>query len=435
MIFEPTGDLAKDYSAFCEIEERNERDEIIDAIVEGGETKSTRIVMRNLAYCLNRRDILPLCNAIPHCPTLQSLEFTGCGVTEPAMKLITEAVYKSGSVQGLTIDFNPDGLFKDPTNSKKDRKEISVVPSQFRGAHLKVAEPEAKEDPKKKPDPKKAAPAAASPAAAAEDKAPIPIPSGWHSALMTGIQSLSLRGNGIDDAQVASIATLLEGNTDLVSLNLWGNRITSVGVKTLANSLMKNRSLTCLDLGHNQIDDSGVEAIMRCFTVQDVSNDECTRARQRALGLTTLDVPAYPTYNDLVQPLLQPVEEKKDPKKKEPPKKKGAAEGPVERLKGEFDKDCIRLDDHRVRIPGNTSLWCVNLSQNSLLTEQAARSVLQVLHLREPTIEEIYNGGDIKEPSNYVTGLKLAHFFIQHPALDKKHQESINNAIAALTKE
>lgn len=423
MIFEPTGDLSKDYSAYCEIDQRNERDDILDGIVV--EEKVTRVCIRNVQYCMNKRDIAPLCNAVPHCSNLTSIELTGCGMTEHSLKLLAEALYKSPSVHTTVIDFNPDGLFKDPTAPKKDKNEVTVFTNQFRGAHLKAPEPEQKDDGKKKPDPKKSQPVAAAPKEEGE-RIPVVLPTGWHGLLLSGIQVLSLRGNSINDSQVELIASLLEKNCDLISLNLWGNEISSAGVGHITKALQTNRRLTCLDLGHNRIDDAGVAAMAQIFLTMDVSNDDAAKLRSRTLGIATLELPAYPTYADLVAPLMQPTEEKKDPKKKEAPKKKGGPEGPIERLKTEFDKDCVRLDDNRVRVPGNTSLWCVSFAQNIHITAKAATAVIAVLTTKEPPLEEIFHDGNVREPGPYVAPIQLHHFVIEHTKLDKKHQDSIN---------
>lgn len=428
MIFEPTGDLSKDYCAFCEIDQLNERDDVLDSIRVA--ERNTSVCMRNIEYCLNKRDIAPLCSAIPHCSTLISIELTGCGLTEHSQKLVAEAVYKSPSVHTLVADFNPQGLFKDPTAQKKDKNEVVVYTSQFRGAHLKPAEAElAKDDGKKKADAKK--PIAVKAAEDTSEKIAVVVPTGWQSFLLSGLQVLSLRGNGINDVQAESIAALLETNHDLLSLNLWGNEITSVGAAAFGRALQRNRRLTALDLGHNRIDDGGVTSVMQCLLTMDVSNDEALRLRQKVLGWTA-ELPVYPTYADLVAPLMQPTDDKKDPKKKEPPKKKGA-EGPVERHKGDFDKDCVRLDDQRVRVPGNGVLWCVSFAQNNLISAQSAANVQSILRRREPTLEEIYNEGNIKEPAPHLCGLQLRHVIVENTFLDKKIQDQVNAALQKAT--
>ncbi|CUG94013.1 unnamed protein product [Bodo saltans] len=425
MIFEPTGDLLKDYSAFCEIDQLNERDDVLDGII--AEDGKTTVTMRNIEYCLNKRDAAPLCSGIPHCLTLTTVEMTGCGLTEHSLKLVAEALYKSQTVSTFTADFNAVGILKDPTAAKKDKNEISVLPSQFKGAHLRnLAVVDKAEDLKKK-DGKGKAPVAAVKEILEVNEKPIALPSGWSSLLLTGLQVLSLRGNAIDDVQAESIAQVLVGNTELISLNLWGNHITNGGAAALASALHSNRRLTSLDLGHNDIDDEGVLALVRCVLTQDLPNDDALKLRQKVCGWTS-ELPVYPTYSDLVAALAQPSDDKKDPKKKDAPKKK-AGDGPIERLKGEFDKDCVRLDENRVRVPGNTSIWCLNFSQNTKISSRIVGCIEDILKRREPTLDEIFNGGAIKEPSSYVVGVHLRHVIIEHTKMDRKYQEALSNIL------
>lgn len=435
MIFEPTGDLLKDYCAFCEIDQLNERDDILDGIfVEEGRTI---VRIRNIECCLNKRDAAPLCSGIPHCTSLTSVEMTGCGLTDHSLKLVTEALYKSPSVTSFAADFNANGILKDPTTTKKDKNEVLVFPSQYKGAHLRNAgggaTSDSKDDSKKK-DPKSKAVAANPKEAAASDpnEKPLSLPPGWQSLLLTGLQVVSLRGNAIDDIQAESIALQLASNTELLSLNLWGNKITNVGAAALGKALQSNRRLTALDLGHNEIDDDGVLAVMQCFLTQDLTNDEALKMRQRVCGWTA-ELPIYPTYGDLVSAFAQPLDDKKDAKKKET-KKKGT-DGPVERLKGEFDKDCVRLDEQRIRIPGNASMWCINFSQNTKISPRIVGAIEgDILKRREPSLEEIYNGGNVKEPSPYLVSIGLRHVIIEHTKMDRKYQEQLNALLQQVSK-
>jgi hypothetical protein len=124
----------------------------------------------------------------------------------------------------------------------------------------------------------------------------------------------------------------------------------------------------------------------------------------------------------------------KDPKKKEAPAKPGkkSTDGPAERLKGEFDKDCIKLEDNRVRVPGNTALWAVNFAQNILLTRAAADDVIKMLQTREPTPEELVaDGGAVKEPAPYAAGIQLQHFEVSNTQQEPSVQESLNKALQA----
>ena len=410
LLFEPTGDLEKDYCAYCEIEDKDDRDDVIEGIIRealdpatgtplaaaatgasggggymsphsvatssggpphlnstvngasaneysqhtetlgsphlsgGGPGSSaslnqqqqqqqhattttvaaaaqpiirTTVNLRNLSYCLNRRDMQPLADAIPHCPSLTTVRMVGCGLTEHSYKQLVEAIYKSGSVHTLAVDMNPDGLFKDPTVSRRgDRNEINVFASEFRGAHLRCQTDErddaaggagggagagAGAGAKRSVPPKPSRPAASSSAVAkknaaqlreaaeAADRTPIPLPTGWHAALITGVQVLSLRGNGITDAQLAPLCNLLASNTDLMSLSLWGNRITCAGAAMIAKAMATNGRLVTLNLGHNQIGDEGVAELMGMFLTRDVPYDEMCRLRSSAHTIVALN--------------------------------------------------------------------------------------------------------------------------------------------------
>jgi hypothetical protein len=475
MLFEPTGDLWKDYAAYCEIEDKAEREDIVDAIqvveLKPGDQSNrdnasiaaamaasatgtatamlsgtsammsvaptptapaaaskvqTHVIARNLDYCLAKKDAMPLANAIPHCHTLTKLHLTGCGITEHSLKLFVEAVYKSPSVTSVAIDFNPGGLYKDPTVSKKDRNEVFVNPSQYRGLNQRVVAEEAvdKKGPTKggaadkgKDKGKPAAPVAEDTSAA--DKAPIALPTGWHSILLTGITQLSLRGNNITDRQLEPIAALLEANTELLTLSLWGNSITTAGATVLARALKANRRLTSLNLGHNSIDDGGVRALVECLFTMDVPNDEAAKLRAKTLrgsNSAAAELPTLPGYADLFVVPNQAETDKKDSKKKDVGKK-GKTDGPVERLRGDFDKDCVRIEENKVRVPGNTALWSLNLSNNARLTAAAATVIAEVLAHREP----VYDSGvayDGNLPRPYcVPSLAIERIDLAHSAL------------------
>jgi hypothetical protein len=432
MLFEPTGDLWKDYSAYCEIDDKAERDDLVDAIqvTEVRDKPQTNIIARNLEYCLNKRDAMPLTNAIPHCHTLSRVHLTGCGVTEHSLKLFCEAVYKSPSVTSVAVDFNPNGLYKDPTVSKKDKNELMVSPSHFRGAHLRAPEADPRDAEKgkagkadaKKP-PAKVAPVVEE---APPEKGPFAIPTGWHGLLITGVQQLSLRGNGITDKQIESMLPLLEANTDLLSLSLWGNAITSVGAASLATALKTNRKLTALNLGHNKLDDAALAAFAAVFYTVDVSNDDASKLRMRTLKVQTSDLPVYPSYADLFGVPPEKPDEKKEKKKETGKGKK--ADAPVEKLKGDFDRDCIRIDDGHVRVPGNTVLWALNFSQNSGITATGVSAITEMLNTREPS----YDTGipfDGNVPAPYATSVALERVDVLHPAMDAAVQERLQGVI------
>lgn len=449
MLFEPTGELAKDYSAYCEIEDRPEREDFLEAIVvedvpdapANNHKTRTNIVMRNLDFCFNKRDAQPLTNAIPHCNNLAKVHFTGCGVTEFSYKQLVEAVYRSATVTSFAVDFNPNGLFREPTAGRKDRNDVFLYPAQYRGAHLRHVEPEAKEDKRPGKDAKKTAVAAAAAAAAVAapkeepvEKPPIPVPAGFGGILYTGIQQLSLRGNAINDKQLEALCPLLEANSELLALSLWGNAIGDDGAAMLAGALSRNRRLTALNLGHNKLSNTGLAALVAAFRTCDVSNEEALRVRQKVLpGSGGTELPPLPTYTDLALLSVQaPADDKA--KKKEPGKGKGKAEGPVERPKGEFDKDCVRLDEGRVRIPGNTTLWSLNVSHNMQITSDGLASLVAVLQSRPPAME-------LKEvpapdfvfpvPPPYSVGLALEHLVLEHPGLEADALAAVQAALEA----
>lgn len=475
MLFEPTGDLAKDYSAYCETEDRPERDDLVDAIhmqeqkdADGIGRMRTVVVARNLDYCLNKRDLVPLANAIPHCPSLSSVQLTGCGVTEHSLKVLVEAVYKSPSMSTVAIDFNPGGLFKDPTVTKKDRNEVFVLPAQFRSAHLQRSNddphaPSSKDEKKGgggaagKGDAAKKGGAAAPVAAVAPriDDTPIAIPTGFHALLMTGIQVLSLRGNAIGDKQAEQIAGILEANADLLSLSLWGNTLTSVGATAIAKALRTNRRLTALNLGSNRIDDAGLAALANIFVCADASNDEAAKMRLRTLhlpassaGSPAAELPVLPTWTDVVSLLAAPFEPKVGDDKKAggkkdaaPPAKakaKGAEVGPVERPKGDFDRDCFRLDEGRVRIPGNTCLWGLNLTSNPGISAAGVRGVIAILRSREPVPTPdaaaalVSAGMVLPPPSTYACSLAIERLEIDCGD-DLSLRQELDAAMAELT--
>lgn len=449
MLFEPTGELAKDYSAYCEIEDKVEREDFLEGIqVEevpdapaNVQKSRTNINIRNLEFCFNKRDAQPLTNAIPHCHNLAAVHLTGCGVTEYSYKQLVEAVYKSATVTSFAVDFNPNGLFKEPTATRKDKNEVFLFPSQYRGAHLKHAEADVKEADKKagggggKPDAKKpaAAAAAAVPPPEAVEKPPVAVPAGFSGILYAGIQQLSLRGNGINDKQLEAFCPLLEQNPELLSLSLWGNSIGDDGAVQLAASIAKNRRLTALNVGHNKIGDVGLAAFAAMFKTLDVSNEEAHKARQKIYP--GQELPAYPTFTDLALMSVQPAaDEKRDPKKKEAPKGKAKAEGPIERLKGEFDKDVVRLDDHRLRIPGNNALWSLNLSHNMAITNDGVTGLAAMLASRPPVfdLKEVPPGEYVfPTPPPYVVGLALEHLVVEHPGLDAELLKGLQGALDA----
>jgi hypothetical protein len=184
MLFEPCGDLLKDYGAYCETLRVTEREEVYSAIhtrsvavprtvaaVEdndiddnrsgvgsatspksksprrasrtgtSGRRKSslkssadaasssspgdpgmsaadavaappllnvtlTSITLHYPVFSLNQRDMTPLCRAVPHCPSLVSIELVGCGLSVQSYMKLVEAVYRSPRMISLAVDFN-----------------------------------------------------------------------------------------------------------------------------------------------------------------------------------------------------------------------------------------------------------------------------------------------------------------------------------------
>ena len=467
LLFEPTGDIAKDYSAYCEIDDKPEREDFLDGIFRteasppggsGADAASptgttdprgrirTQLILRNIEPPgLHKRDAQPLINSIPHCTSLQKVHLTNCAVTEHSYKLLVEAAYKSPTVTSFALDFNnTNGLLKDTSVSRKDKNEVTVNPAHYRGQHLKHDEPSGATEAKgKKVDPKKAAAAKAlmqqqQAEEATQEKPLLTLPTGFHAIFYSGIQQLSLRGNGIGDSQVQLMMPLLENNTELLALSLWGNNITSVGVASIAQALTKNRKLTALNLGHNRIDDAGLEALTKVFFNIDVTNEEALKHRQRSGYPQVLELPAYPTYQELLTAATAPPQEeatggKKDPKKKDAGKGgKGSAPGPVERHKTDFDKDCFRLDDQHVRIPGNSSLWALNLSHNAQVTAKGVEAWIAVLESCEPEFEKAVPNADgaFSVPDHYApASLALTSLELTHPKLDGALITAVNEAL------
>eukprot|EP00796_Vickermania_ingenoplastis_P001510 gene1510-895_t len=78
----------------------------------------TFVRIRHPKFCLNQRDITPLCRAIPFCSSLVSVEFTGAGLSVESYMLLTEAIYRSRRVTTVRVDFNclaQPGFYADPT--------------------------------------------------------------------------------------------------------------------------------------------------------------------------------------------------------------------------------------------------------------------------------------------------------------------------------
>eukprot|EP00759_Apiculatamorpha_spiralis_P007792 PhF_6_TR14934/c0_g1_i1/m.23372 len=439
-LFEPTGNLEKDYCAYCEIENLMQRDDILDSIqMEETPTDEpkvrTNLFIRNSDSPITRKDMSPLANAIPHCPNLFMVRFTNCNFTEHSYKLLVDAVYRSPSVYSVSVDFNPGSLTKDNTVMKKDRVDYLLWPQTARGGHTQAPAEETVQDKKAekkgaaKPPPKGQAQA---PVVPEVSKQPIPIPPGWHSILLTALQDLSLRGNGINDKQAALIAQQCEGHLDLVSLSLWGNNITDVGATSFATLLRKTKKLTALNLGSNKLSDAGAISIANALLTADVSLEESVAIRNcmkvyHPPGVIPEETPQYPTYAEIRGLLLS--EASGDPKKdakKPPPKGKGAGQEIVERPKAPWDCDCVRMEKlGKVRVPGNTSLWYINLEKNQLLTDAAIDAFVSALGSKQPPTDDPKFMGEEIPPQFINPYIPLEHILLDGDITTQEAQQRL----------
>eukprot|EP01006_Ploeotia_vitrea_P021537 TRINITY_DN53936_c0_g1_i1.p1 TRINITY_DN53936_c0_g1~~TRINITY_DN53936_c0_g1_i1.p1 ORF type:complete len:600 (+),score=72.30 TRINITY_DN53936_c0_g1_i1:41-1840(+) len=441
-LFESTGVLEKDYSAYCEIINRQERDEILDGIFfedkpfgpDGTNKVTTNVFIRDLEWCLHKHDMRPLANAIPHCQNLFRVRFTSAGVTETSFKLLVQAVWRSPSVMSVWLDFNPSGLYPDPkpwkaapkagsplgksTSSSMflgpdeeddDDKEYHLYVSEARGAAL-AKEVEQLEG--KKLDPLKAK--AAKEVKKVEKKGDhpdeesekgIPVPASLHALLLTQLQDISVRGNDINDAQLEPFCQLLETNAHLLSLNLWGNEITDIGAKKVASALRSNFKLTSLNLGNNKIGDAGLAAFADCFKPVIVDNIEffAIRGRVRAANESHVpeELPVYPVLEDLLKAKLEAAasdgttgsarDKKNSIKPGQQPKqgKKGNVQDPTSRPPSLFDHEVVRLTEGDAVagipyiVPGNSTLWSLNLANNKYVTPKAFRGFMLLFEPQE----------------------------------------------------
>ena len=450
-VFEPTGDLYKDYCAYCETADVDERDDVLDGITlvdEKGSPRNlstphnvhTKLFVRGLESPLYRADISPLTNAIPHCANLYAARFYSCSLTLDSYKLLTEAVYKAPNLISLAVDFNQTPLVaKDPTSSKREKAmEHYLWPQQARGGGAYDMAKQAGGGgggggggDAKKPGGKdggkgqKAAEEAAAAAAAAAEQGPLRIPDGWQSLLLTAVQELSLRGNGLGDAQAGLLAGSLEKAGSLLSLNLWGNQIGDEGARAFAQALAVNSRLTALNLGDNLVGDGGLEALVASLRQRDVGGAAfaALRAQVRdfqelvAPGTMPADPPAYPTHADLQAARAGDGADAAASAKKPPPKGKasakdgagGAAGGGTLPAACAWDRACVRIPwsgagagggDDLVRVPGNRALWCLNVCNNRGITTEGLRCALRLLEeVGVPAEAAAAAGGAGEEPA------------------------------------
>ena len=75
------------------------------------------------------------------------------------------------------------------------------------------------------------------------------------------VTAIDASGSGLDDADVAALATALAGNTALTQLFLHENQIGDAGASALATALAGNTTLTELILENNEIGNTGATAL------------------------------------------------------------------------------------------------------------------------------------------------------------------------------
>eukprot|EP01064_Diplonema_japonicum_P004877 TRINITY_DN1321_c1_g1_i1.p1 TRINITY_DN1321_c1_g1~~TRINITY_DN1321_c1_g1_i1.p1 ORF type:complete len:478 (+),score=110.72 TRINITY_DN1321_c1_g1_i1:51-1436(+) len=373
-VFEPTGELFKDYCAYCETEERDERDDVLDAIAlcdsvdsprnaQTPHTVHTKLFLRSLEYPLYKRDMSSLANAIPHCGNLYQARFYGCSLSVESWKILVEAVHKSSSLITVAVDFNGTPLGKDPTVSGKKEKPV-FLSMQATQEPQNPPPPAGKNNAKKDEDERK--------------EALVKVPEGWHAMLLTRVQEISLRGNMITDKQVKGIASLLETSTELLSLNLWGNMIRDEGVEHLAAALRTNHRLTSLNIGNNRITDDGLLALVGAFRQLDIEASNVQDVRSKVAKFfphMPADPPGFWSHAEMSAAAQLDHKEVKKP----PPKGKGKDALQSAVPTSAWDKTCVKISPETVRVPGNTVLWSLNVSNNRDVTEQGVRETVAML--------------------------------------------------------
>ena len=375
-VFEPTGELCKDYCAYCETEGREEREDIMDGITiqEDGDTPYTNLFIRGLENPLIHKDVSPLKNAILHCSNLHKVQFYSCSLTLDSWKLLVEAAYRAPALLSFAVDFNGVLTTKDPSVSKKSKGEYYLQPQHAKGGiNQKIDQAASAKGKGGKPVDKKKETNDQQ-----EGQTPIRIPDSWNGIFLCNIQEISLRANCISDKQVELIASSLETSTELVSLSLWGNAITDEGASLLAKSLRGNCRLTSLNISNNRLTDDGLKSLIGCLEEVDLSISDATALRQN-VGLfhdviSGTDPPTYPTYQEIFQ--LQEFA-KGGSEKKPPPKGKGKAESTGQRPTAPFDKHVVKISDSEIRVPGNKTLWSLNVSGNRGITADGVASAVE----------------------------------------------------------
>jgi hypothetical protein len=105
------------------------------------------------------------------------------------------------------------------------------------------------------------------------------------------------------------------------------------------------------------------------------------------------ELPVYPTYSELwgaLRPEEAATNSARNNKQARPaPGSRKGRETPSDRPRGEFDRDCVRLSDDRIRIPGCIQLWALSLSNNPKATLTGVESFIAVLERAEPQLERM----------------------------------------------
>lgn len=104
-----------------------------------GPVRITSVSLRYPTFCMNQRDITPLCRSMPYCPSLLSIALVGCGLSVESYVLLVEAVYTSPRIVSVTIDFNCsaaarqaqqiNGFLPDPTVPPASPATSELTPS------------------------------------------------------------------------------------------------------------------------------------------------------------------------------------------------------------------------------------------------------------------------------------------------------------------
>eukprot|EP01059_Diplonema_ambulator_P023880 TRINITY_DN39520_c0_g1_i1.p1 TRINITY_DN39520_c0_g1~~TRINITY_DN39520_c0_g1_i1.p1 ORF type:complete len:463 (+),score=89.34 TRINITY_DN39520_c0_g1_i1:53-1441(+) len=437
-VFEPTGELFKDYCAYCEIEDRDERDDVLDSITLCDVKESprnaqtphnvhTKLFLRGLESPLHKRDMSALSNAIPHCRNLYCAKFFGCSLSAESWKILVAAVHRSASLITVAVDFNGSPLGKDSTIGPRGPKPVYLSKT---ASQRSITQPPANA---KKP---------------AEEKHEEPeaelvkVPDGWHALLLTNLQEISLRGNQINDKQVKLIAGLLETSKELLSLNLWGNCVRDEGAGYLAAALRCNHHLTALNLGNNRITDDGLLTLSEAFKQADLNPTDLKEVRDKVLtyfpGMSA-ETPVYPTYAEALAGSGEVKEVKKPP-----PKGKGKEQGAGGALPtSPWDKNCVKISNEMVRTPGNTVLWSLNIGNNRDITTKGVRTVISMMEPVRPPVSTTPEDSVLERkksavstedppliPPPAVQGIALNRFIIANSNLPKDLCAALDEVLA-----